>query len=84
MCYDKANNKMFAENTTTMIDPLEYSSDVIFQLNVAKDLLLRIKELPMFQSIFNEGEQTSIKELIKKTEGRVKITESFQKSFINS
>lgn len=64
------------------VGPVETSSAMLFELKKFADLLLQIKERPGFQTLFNEGEQCSINELLKRTQGRIKIADSLQQSFL--
>lgn len=56
-------------------------SQMIYDGNRAKDLLLQIRELLTFNELFNEGERGSIKHLIETTGNRVEGIKELQKQF---
>jgi hypothetical protein len=76
MSYNKENNKYF-KNT----DSISAISEMIYQLNNAKDHFLQVRELPMYKDLFTEGEKGSIDAIIKQIEYRTKLSHDLQKSF---
>lgn len=57
-------------------------AQMVEALTDAANSLQRIKDNPQFEEVFREGEQTSIRELFKIANGRRKLAEGLQQSFI--
>lgn len=63
-------------------DPVETSSAILYELKRFEDLLQQIKERPGFTVLMTPGEQTSINEILKKTQQRISISKQFQETFL--
>lgn len=62
----------------TRADPVQILSSMYFYMTKAKDLLMQVRELPMYNDIFKPGEQTSIDIMIQKTDERMEFIKELQ------
>lgn len=63
-------------------EPVQFLSELHFDMHKAKDKLLQIKELPEYTRIFSAGEKGSIEHIIKKLEAKTECIKELQRHFI--
>jgi len=67
---------MCSDNTAEIISNLIYNS------NKAKDLLMQVTELPLFNNVLTPGEKTSVHHMVKKLNDRISSLKETQEQFL--